>query len=122
MCIQRCFKKFLKNRYDYCKNNEDDDIFTLSPVYMIPRDLLVIIDKQAFNACHLLKWVSRSGKHPLTREDVPEEVVGICVNCIKNFLYFECIKSSIGNKTGFYKKRKQYTQALKLLDDDDKEK
>lgn len=114
-CIQKCFKRFLYNRYNECKNNDDDDIFTLNPVYMIPRNLLIIIDDQAFNACSFFKWGLKTGKHPLTRKDLSVAMITSCVHSIKNFLIVDCRKDSIGKRTGFYKRKKPYLKALGLL-------
>ncbi|CAM9955846.1 unnamed protein product [Laminaria digitata] len=36
--IQKAFQKFLKNRYSgTCKNFDDNDIFTIEPVHLIPK-------------------------------------------------------------------------------------
>lgn len=114
-CIQRCFKKFLKNRYSDCKNNHDDDIFTLNPVYMIPRHLLIVVDDQAFNSCSFLTWGIKTGKHPLTRRDLSIAMMKYCVCNIRTFLTIDCRKDSIGKKSSFYKKRKPYIKALNLI-------
>ena len=112
--IQKRARVYLENRYSgICRNCDDDDIFTMDPVYMIPRSLLVVLGGHGFNSCDMLKWVMRSTNpsHPITREDLHESVDAVCVDKILNFLSSD---SKIICKKGYHKNRKKYKNVLIL--------
>lgn len=111
--IQKYYRQYIDSRYkNKCRNFDDDDIFTLTPVSIIPRSLLVVVDNHGFNACNLLTWICKSGKHPITREPVDANVILQCVKNIQLFLSVECIKKSA--KGSFFQKRKAYHKSLQL--------
>ena len=111
--IQKYYRRYIDSRYmGLCRNFDDDDIFTLTPVSIIPRSLLIVVDNHGFNACNLLTWICKSGKHPITREPIGDNVVSECVNHIQFFLSVECIKKS--SKGSFCQKRKAYYKSLQL--------
>jgi len=113
--IQSYYRKYIDRRYKgLCRNYDDDDIFTLTPVSLIPDTLLVVVDNHGFNSCNLLTWICKSGKHPITREPVGCDVIKDCVTNIQVFLGVECIKKS--SRGSFFQKRKSYTKSLQLSD------
>ena len=111
--IQKRARVYLKNRYfGICKNHDDDDIFTMDPIFMIPKKLLVVISGHGFNSCDILKWTMRSTNpsHPITREILPDIIDEICVDKILNFLSSGSKK--IICKKGYHKNRKKYKNIL----------
>ncbi|CAM9470135.1 unnamed protein product [Laminaria digitata] len=87
--IQKAFQKFLKNRYSgTCKNFDDNDIFTMEPVHLIPKELFICVEDQGFNVCHLLLWIIRSKTqvHPMTRNTLQPSTSIQCVEQIARFL------------------------------------
>lgn len=112
--IQRFFQTYVEHRYEgACKNHDDYEIFMLNPVSTIPKRLLVVVNGWAFHALHLLTWLQKSDKHPMTRDTVDPSVNKECVDKIEFFLRQEFKESSFGRKSGHYRRRAPYLNALK---------
>ena len=114
--IQNMARRYLEDRYrKLCKNYDDDNIFTMEPIYMIPRSLLIVLSGHGFNSCDMLKWICRPASvpsHPITREKLECSVQETCVDNILTFLSIEGKK--ILCKKGFHRNRKQYSKLLIL--------
>ena len=113
--IQNFCKDYLKRRYrNICINHDDDDIFTFEPVYMIPRGLLITVEKHGFNALNLLLWIMRSDKeyqvHPITRNKFDETVEIQAIYQIALFLRND--SKNFRQKKGYYKRRNNPTRVL----------
>jgi len=111
--IQKCCRKFLKNRYNgICRNYNDYDIFTFEPVYLIPKELLIVIEGHGFNSLSLLKWIMRkeSQVHPITRNILSEEceVTAIC----KIAIFLRRDSENFRCKKGYFKRRGQPNKVL----------
>lgn len=111
--IQRFYQVYVEHRYQgLCNNHDDDEIFMLNPVSMIPKRLLVVVNGWAFHALHLLTWLLKSGKHPMTRETIDPAVKDECVDKIEFFMRHDIKESSFGRKSGHYRRRSPYLKAL----------
>ncbi len=112
--IQRFFQTYIEHRYEgLCNNHDDDEIFMLNPVRMIPKSLLVVVNGWAFHALHLFTWLQKSNKHPMTRVTVDPAVKKECVEKIEFFMKQELKDSSFGRKSGHCRRRAPYLKALK---------
>jgi len=105
--IQVASRKYLEHRYkSLCANFDDDEFIMLNPVKLIPRNLLIVLENQAFHCGYLLKWILKSQKpiHPLTREPLKENIKVECVSKIIEYLYTDS-KNFRNLKRGYYKRR-----------------
>lgn len=105
--IQNFCKRFLKNRYSgKCKNFDDNDIFTMEPVHLIPRELFLCVEDHGFNVCNLLLWIMRKNDqvHPITRNPLLPIVSIICVERIAQYLATDS-KHFRGKKNFFYRRK-----------------
>ena len=88
--IQVWFKSRLRRRYSkLCLNSTDTDCITLEPVYLIPRDLFIVVDEHGFDSRGLLKWLMRSNVHPWTRKPVCSSVYFSCMEKVHTFIVHE---------------------------------
>lgn len=111
MIIQRCYRKFLRVRYEgVCLNSKDDECIMLQPVSNIPRGVLVVVDKMAFDSRHLLAWMTKSGSHPLTREPLPDKVKHLCVE--KSALFLTSEQKRITNRKGYFSRKRTLKRTL----------
>lgn len=112
--IQRFFQGYVENRYlGVCNNHDDVEIFMLNPVSTIPRRLLVVVNGWAFHALHLLAWLEKSDKNPMTRDTMSPLVRKECVDKIEIFMRQECKEQSFGRKSGHYRRRAPYLKVLR---------
>lgn len=108
--IQRVFRKYLDRRFkSLCVNYEDDECIMLQPVSRIPRSLLIVMDKVAFDCRYLLIWLKRSNVHPLSRAELPKGIRKKCLKKVKMFLKYQQNKCP---KKGFYSRRRALKQTM----------
>lgn len=111
--IQRTFRTFLKNRYvKLCKNHDDCECISLTPITEIPRSLLVVVDKTAYCAIGLSQWSMKSNRDPMTRKILPIGTKEKCVSKIESFLKAE---RRIYKRKGFHSRQKKHRKLLKIL-------
>lgn len=109
--IQRCFRSFLKCRYEKsCSNYMDDECIMLQPVSSIPRGVLVVVDNMAFDSRHLLSWMTKSNSHPLTRENLSDEVKKVCLD--KAVLFLKREQKRISNRKGYFSRKRTLKRTL----------
>lgn len=115
LAIQRCFRRFISNRYKTsCTNYNNDDYITLQPVPMIPRSVFIVVENVGFDARHFLKWTQKSNVHPVTRNKLPVEVQKLCLRMSAEFLMSETHR--IRKKKGYFSRKRKYNQSqLQLL-------
>lgn len=111
LTIQRCFRRYLKSRYEkLCANSMDDECIMLQPVSNIPRAVFVVVDGMAFDSRHLLSWMTKSNSHPLTRKAVSDELKKKCVDKAVMFLRDE--QKRISNRKGYYSRKRMLKRTL----------
>lgn len=109
--IQRCFRSFLKYRYEKsCSNYMDDECIMLQPVSGIPRGVLVVVDNMAFDSRHLLSWMTKSNSHPLTREKLSDDVKKVCLDKAVLFLWSE--QKRISKRKGYFSRKRTLKRTL----------
>ena len=129
--IKKKFKKHLKNRYSFLKNNLDDELFSCEKVYMIPKDNLMNI-KMSNNqimgckATNLLKWYNTFDYYKIPRNiftnnyDINSNVEK-CINKVDKYINKYKIKdknliNSLVNLKIINKQRKSIPNNLKLCE------
>lgn len=109
--IQNAFRRYLKRRYSsLCSNYADDECIMLEPVHMIPRGVLMVIDRVAFDCRHLLSWMEKSNSHPLSRTPLQPSLKEACVEKVVVFLKKE--SSRISNSRGFFSRKRVLERIL----------
>jgi hypothetical protein len=93
--IQSKFKHKIKNRYNYLVNNNDCDPITLEPVYMIPRDNLLVFwinnKLHGCNALALLHWIAKKDffsipKSPFTNKCLTVKEIMSCIDKVQEYI------------------------------------
>lgn len=109
--IQKCFRRFLEQRYkDICPNNYDDhDYINLDKVSNIPRKLMVTINGTGYNALGLLNWFCCKQIDPVTRKPIDDSVPTECAAKILEFIKNDI---TLKRKKEHFKRRRKYTETI----------